>query len=149
MDSTLDRLIFSMIEKALDYFYHEDSDIHEFKPYTSSRKVIDTYINVLDRIMPETIEQEKPCALIMWNLKEAEMFPLRLQNAYFKQMVEKYPNIPKAYIAYITDRTSDTALIHANYSSDRKDTREIFPTAEYNKAIQWLVECRQKMQDNS
>lgn len=133
-----------MSEQVLDYIYHETEDIHEFKPLTSTRDVIKPYIDVLDKIMPETIAQEKRCALILWNMEGAEIFPLRLQNAYFQKMVQKYPNIPPAFIAYTTDRISDITMIRAHYLN-HKDTRQIFPLAERENAIQWLLECRQRL----
>jgi len=131
-------------QKTLDYIYHEQHDIHEFKPYTSKRTVIDPYIDILDRIIPETIDKKSPCALIVWNLEEAEIFPLRLQNAYFKQMIEKYPNIPPAFILYLTDRPSDQTLINANYTS-RQDTRKVFSPKEREEGIQWLLSCRERV----
>jgi len=131
-------------KKTLDYTYHEKFDIHEFKPYISTREVIIPYIEILDRIIPETIEKKAPCALIIWNLEQAEIFPLRLQSAYFQKMVEKYPDIPPAFIVYLTDRNSDHTLIGAHFTT-RKDTREVFSVKERESGIQWLLERRGMM----
>jgi hypothetical protein len=133
-----------MTEKLLIYTYHENDDVHEFKPLISTRDVIQPYMDVLDRIMPETIEQNKPCALILWDLTDTQIFPLRLQKGYFKKMVEKYPKIPIAYVAYLTDRHSDITLINAHFTV-RKDTRKIFSTQQHQDAIDWLTDCRGKL----
>lgn len=134
-----------MNESILKYIYHEDCDIHEFKPYSSKRDAVAEYINILDRIVPETIEKKSACALIIWNLEEAEIFPLRLQSAYFKQMVEKYPNIPPAYVLYLTDRPTDQTLIDAHYTTNH-DIRKTYALNKREEGIQWLLKCREKLQ---
>lgn len=137
-----------MSEDILTYTYHEDLDIHEFKPYSSKRDVIDPYMEILDRIVPETIEQNKPCALIIWNLEEAEVFPLRLQNAYFQKLIKQYPRIPPAFVLYMTDRTSDEIMIRSHYTS-RKDTRKMVKLDQREDGIKWLVDCRERIASRS
>lgn len=132
-----------MNTNVLTYTYHEDHDIHEFKPHISNRQVITPYIEILDKIVPATIEQEKVCALIIWNLEDAEVFPLKLQQAYFMQLVKKYPKIPPAYILYLTNRVSDDVMIRSHYTS-RQDTRNIFRLEQRDAGVQWLLDCREK-----
>ncbi|GEM_PF-3460772 len=133
-----------MHNKILDYLYHEELDIHEFKPYTSKREIITPYIEILDRIIPQTINENKPCALIIWNLEMAEIFPLRLQAAYFQKMIEKYPAIPPAFILYLTDRITDNTLIGAHYTSN-KDIRKSLSVNKRDDGIQWLLKCRDNL----
>ncbi len=129
-----------MNPQILKYIYHEQNDIHEFIPFDSTRKVVDQYFLMLDKIIGDAIRDGKSSVLIMWNLENTEIFPLNLQNSYLQMLVEKYPTLPPGHLAYLTDRHSDIVLIKANYGADRKNMRKTFPIAQCDDAIQWLLD---------
>ncbi len=128
-----------MKPQILKYIHHKQNDIHEFIPFDSTRKVVEQYFLILDKILEEAINDEKSRVLIIWNLENAEMFPLNLQNSYFQMLVKKYSTLPPGHLAYLTDRNSDIVLINANYGGDRKHFRKTFPIAERDNAIEWLL----------
>lgn len=129
--------------RLVEHTYDDVNRIHIFYVTEKTRQSVDAYAECLRRIGREISESATPPRVLrmILDIRESGVFPLKYLFSKLKEINAEFPHIPPTYLAYITDSMGDVSLINnLQYSSAVKQTnyRQIFPSSQYNEAIEWL-----------
>ena len=127
---------------VVNYNYLANEDIHEFIFAEAGRVGTDEYIAFIYEIYEQHLK-DKPHMLAILDIHKSGMLPVKYASLIMEKTFKELTPFPKPYIAYLSNDSSDQALIGImDYTASTKVDRLCFPLDKRDLAIEWLVEKR-------